>query len=362
MSSLLVLQDGTCFEGESVGTTGSRIGEVILNTAVVGYQEIMTDPANAGKILVFTYPLIGNCGVADGFNESDRGRPTAIAIKEMSNISSNWQAQNDFGHFLAQESLVALTEVDTRTLAVKIRRCGEMLGAVSTGTKSKAELLTELASYKEKPSNDFISDISVKKVTPLNETGTGPLIGILDLGMLRSFTAQIVALGCRILLLPYDIQSQDVKDLKLDGLVISGGPEEDKSLPSVLETVRQLLGVIPILGISTGHEIIARALGAKLNKLKLGHRGVNYPVIAPGSFKGEITAQNHRLVVDEDSLSAIKGIKVNLHNVNDKTIEEMESASLNMLSVQYYPASPGCGEVNGVFLRFLEMIERSKGM
>lgn len=357
MRGILMLEDGSYFEGISIGEAGERIGEVVLNTAVVGYQEIMTDPANAGKILVFTYPLIGNYGVAKKFYESRRCWIEALIIKEESKIHSNWQAEDSFNNFLKEERLIAISEVDTRTLAVKIRDSGQMVGIVSSKEAKIGNLLKKLKEDKKDIRRDFIKNISVKKITEIKGNTSGPKIAILDLGVLNSFVEQLKTLGCDLTLLPYNTDADKILELNLDGLIISNGPEEDEAISGIVEVVKKLIGKIPLLGISLGHEIISLALGGRLRKLKLGHRGVNYPVKSPSSYKGDITVQNHSFVVDEESIKGRDDINITLRNVNDDSIEEMESGPLKFISTQYYPVSPGFDEVNGVFKRFLELIK-----
>ena len=205
---------------------------------------------------------------------------------------------------------------------------------------------------------DFIRNISVKAITEVNGNSSGPKIAVIDLGFLNSFVKQLKDLGCKVTLLPYDTDADRVLELSPDGLIISNGPEEDGAIPGVVETVKELLGKVPILGISVGHEIICLALGGKLRKMKVGHRGVNYPVKSPSSYKGDITVQNHSYVVDEYSIKGRDDIEITLHNVNDGSVEEMESKALRLISVQYYPVSPGFDEINEVFTRFLDMIEK----
>jgi len=366
MRGILALEDGSYFEGISIGVAGERIGEVVLHTAVVGYQEIMTDPANAGKILVFTYPLIGNYGIAKKFSESKKCWIEALVIKEESRMYSNWQAEDSLNNFLKKEGVVTIGEVDTRTLAVKIRDKGEILGIVSTlvpfnhaGAKTKiGELIEQVKGYKKQWKRNFIRDISVKKITEIKENPSGPRIAIMDLGLLNSFIKQLKNLGCNLTLLPYNTSAEKILELNPDGLIISNGPEEDEAINGIVGEVRKLVGKIPILAISLGHEIICLALAGKLKKLKVGHHGVNYPVKAPSSHRGEITVQNHSFVVDEESLSGREDIAITLRNLNDNSIEEIESTSLRFISTQYYPASPGFDEVNGVFKRFLKMVSR----
>lgn len=355
MKAMLVLEDGSSFEGISTGISGERVGEVVLNTAVVGYQEMITDPAYAGKILVLTYPLIGNYGVAKKFKESSKCWISGLVIKEPSRIYSNWQAEGSFTDFLKEEGVVAISDIDTRTVAVTIRDKGEMLGIISTKNSAKEDLLKKLKNYKDTQKRDFIKDISVDKITDIKSSRSGSDIAILDIGVTNSIIAQLKTSGCSIKLLPYRTSAGDIIKMRPDGLVISNGPENDAAMPAMAQTVKEILGKIPMLGISTGHEIIALAIGAKINKMKIGHHGVNYPIKPLNSFKGDITVQNHSYVVDADSLKSKKGVTVTAVNVNDSSVEAMESKALKFISVQYCPASPGFDEVNQIFGRFLGM-------
>lgn len=363
MKSGLMLENGSFYEGVPIGKKGDRAGEIIMNTAVVGYQEMMTDPANAGKILVFTYPLIGNYGISDNFYESSRCWLAGLIIKEPSRIYSNWQARGSFGDFLAKEEVIAVSEVDTRTLAVEIRDNGQMAGVISsTGAGSAKELLEKAKEYGRTGKIDFIKDISVKKVTEVAKSLPGPDIAVLDLGMQNSFIKQLKRLGCNITLFPYLADADGILSARPDGLILSNGPEDDRSAPQIVETVRKLTGKLPIMGISTGHEILGLACGAKLVKMKAGHRGVNYPIKGdePDSYTGDITVQNHSFVIDDETIKGKDDIAITARNINDHTIEAMESKNLKFISVQYYPASPGFDEVNKAFLRFLKMMPRKK--
>jgi carbamoyl-phosphate synthase small subunit len=356
MKATLLLENGTCYYGVTAGVPGETIGEVIVNTAVVGYQEMMTDPANAGKILVFTYPLIGNYGTAKKFNESKKCWVSAIVMKEKTRICSNFQSEDTFDSFLQKENVVAITDVDTRTLTVDIRDNGQMLGIVSTGETNKTKLLKKIAEFKQTNKQGHIKHISVKEPKEISKELPGQKIGILDLGITNSLLAQLKNLQCNVTLLPYNTTADQILQLNLDGLIISSGPEEDVSLPEIIATVKQLIGKLPMFGISTGHEILCVALGGKLKKLSMGHHGVNYPVKPDSSLKGDITVQNHSYTVDEDSIKHLTDIKVSLRNINDGTVEEITSDKLKLVSVQYVPASPGFDEINGAFTRFIKLL------
>ncbi|PIP21131.1 MAG: carbamoyl phosphate synthase small subunit [Candidatus Omnitrophica bacterium CG23_combo_of_CG06-09_8_20_14_all_40_11] len=360
MKAILMLEDGKSFAGEGLGVEGEKIGELILNTAVVGYQEMMTDPANGGKILILTYPLIGNYGVAPKFNESKNVWLAGLAIKEKTRIFSNWQAKSSFDDFIKEQNLVTISEVDTRTLAVHLRQKGEILGIISTKNFEVKELLAKINDFKKKPAESLLPKISVSKPLHRGKEKAKYKIAVLDLGITNSIIRQLETLGCAITLLPYNTPSQEILRTKPKGLIISNGPEEDAGLKEVVNNIKPLINKLPILGISTGHQILAQALGAKITKLKLGHRGVNYPIHNPATYKGEITVQNHAYVVDTDSLNKIKEIKITGYNLNDRTVEEIESKKLKIIGTQYYPASPGFNEASDVFKRYIKMLGRSK--
>jgi len=358
MKATLILEDGHEFKGEALGVLGERIGPVILNTAVVGYQEMLTDPANAGKILVLTYPLIGNYGIAPKFNESSRCWLSGLVIKEKSKIYSNWQAKSSFDKFIKEQRLLVLSEADTRTLAVHLRNKGEMLGIISTNHANPKELLAKIEAFrKNEHKESYLSKISVNRPTLRRKAGAKYKLAILDLGITNSIIKQLENLGCALQIFPYHTKPQEILRSQAQGLIISNGPEDDPGLKEVISNVKELINKIPMLGISTGHQVLASALGAKIAKMKLGHRGLNYPMYHPGSYKAEITVQNHSSVVDADSLRKIKPIKVTGYNLNDHTTEEMESKKLKLIGVQYYPMSPGFDEINDVFKRFLKMLK-----
>lgn len=357
MRATLMLEDGKSFSGEALNS-GEGIGEVILNTAVVGYQEMMTDPANANKILVLTYPLIGNYGVAPKFNESKKVWLSGLVIKEKSRIYSNWQAKDSFDNFVKGHKLLTISEVDTRSLAVHLRQKGEMFGIISTNTFASKELLAKIDALRKKSAVSSLPKISVSKPMHLGKTKKSRRIAILDLGITHSIIRQLETLGLSLTIMPYNATAKEILRLKPKGLLISSGPEEDIGLDEAANNIKDLIGRLPILGISTGHQLLARVLGAKLVKMKLGHHGVNYPMYNPASYKGEITVQNHSYAVDVDSLNKIKHIKITGYNLNDRTVEEMESKKLRFISTQYVPASPGFNEVNEVFNRFIRILTK----
>jgi carbamoyl-phosphate synthase small subunit len=334
---------------------------MILNTAVVGYQEMMTEPANYGKILVLTYPLIGNYGIAPKFNESKKVWLSGMVIKEKTNIYSNWQAKSSFDEFIAENKLLTIHKVDTRTLTVHLRQKGQILGIISTECFDLKELSVKIQSFRRAKVESALPEISVEKITVLNKAKPGAKkIAILDLGVTNSLIRQLQTLGTGLTLLPYNTPAEEILRLKFQGLIISNGPEQDTGLAAVAENVKKIIGKIPVLGISCGHQVLALGIGAKITKMKLGHRGVNYPINKPASYKGEITTQNHSYTVDNESLAKIKNVKVTEYNLNDRTVEEIESKKMRFIGAQYVTSSPGFDEINPAFHRFVKMLERSK--
>ena len=352
MKAILALENGSVYEGRSIGVEGERSGWVTFYTGIVGYQEMMTNPANAGKMIIMTYPLIGNYGAAKKFMESKKCWIEGMFIKEKSRIVSNWQSEEDFGDFLKRKKVLAMEGVDTRTLMVELRENGEQFGIFSTMDFNPLNLKRKIKKAKnEEP--DFIKKISVKEITDLSYQGLKT--AILDIGVTNSLIIQLKSLGCRIKLLPYNIKYSELLKLSPKCLIISDGPERDKTLPIVVNTVKQLLGKIPMFGLGTGCQVLALAMGAKIDRMRLGHHGLNYPVLRPNSLNGEITAQNHSYKIDEDSLKG-KNVEITWRNVNDQSVEGIRNRKLKVFGCQFYPASPGPGEANPVLKEFIDSV------
>lgn len=354
MRAILMLEDGKSFEGVA-DHQAEAVGEVIFNTAVVGYQEMMTDPANFGKILVLTYPLIGNYGCAPKFNESRNVWLAGMVIKEKTNIFSNWQAKSSLDDFVKEHKLPLIREIDTRTLAVHLRRKGQMLGVISSSCFDEKKLLAKIEEFKKIKKPSALPKISVDK-QKITGNKKGRKVALLDLGVTNGIVKQLENLGLAVALLPYNTTAQEILAIKSKGLIISAGPEEDVGLSEVVTNIKPLLGKIPMLGISAGHQVLAKALGAKINKMKLGHHGVNYPMKNPDACKGEITVQNHTLVVDSNSLKKIKDVKITGYNLNDNTVEEMESRKKKIIGIQYCPVAPGFNEINPILKKFIKLL------
>jgi carbamoyl-phosphate synthase small subunit len=354
MKAILFLEDGKSFQAES-DLDLECLGEVIINTAVVGYQEMLTDPANAGKILVFTYPLIGNYGCAPQFNESAKVWVAGLVMKEKSKIYSNWQAKSSLDDFLKKQKKSAAYNLDTRTLTVHLREKGTLIGIISTREFDPKKLLEKVNKFKQQPVKTWLTEVSAQKLHSLGKA-KGKKIAVLDLGVTSSLIKQLEALGFSLKIFPYNASAKQILAIKPKGLVLSSGPENDCGLTAVAQNIKPLIGKLPILGVATGCQVLATVLGAQLTRLKLGHRGVNYPMARAGTFKGEITVQNHGYVIDNNSLRKIKEVKVTAYNLNDHTIEEIESKKLKLIAIAYNPVSAGFNQVNPILIKFSKLL------
>jgi carbamoyl-phosphate synthase small subunit len=354
MKAILFLDDGKSFNGES-SLEAECLGEVIINTAVVGYQEMITDPANAGKILVFTYPLIGNYGCAPKFSESAKVWIAGLVMKEKSRIYSNWQAKMSLDDFIKTHKKPAIFNLDTRTLTVHLREKGPLTGIISTLEFDPQKLLDKIKKFKREPKKSWLPEVSIPKLHSLG-SAKGKKIAVLDLGITSGLIKQLEVLGFCLKVFPYNASLKQILAIKPKGLVLSSGPENDCGLETVAQNIKPLIGKLPILGVATGGQVLAMALGAQLIRLKLGHRGVNYPLARPGTFKGEITVQNHGYVIDNNSLRKIKAIKVSAYNLNDQTIEEIESKRLKIIATAYNLVSAGFNEPNSILIKFSKLL------
>jgi len=354
MKAILFLEDGKSFNGES-DLGAECLGEVIINTAVVGYQEMITDPANAEKILVFTYPLIGNYGCAPKFSESSKVWVSGLVMKEKSKMYSNWQAKSSLDDFLKTHKKSAIYNLDTRTLTVHLREKWPLVGIISTLEFEPKKLLDKINKFKQQPIKTLLPEVSVQKLYSLGKA-KGKRIAVLDLGATRGLIRQLETLGFSLKVFPYNASAKQILAIKPKGLVLSSGPENDCGLATVAQNIKPLIGKLPMLGVATGCQVLATALGAQLVRLKLGHRGVNYPIARPGTFKGEITVQNHGYVIDNNSLRKTKEIKVTAYNLNDHTIEEIESKKLKIIAVAYNPVSAGFNQANAILIKFSKIL------
>jgi len=369
MKAYLALEDGVVFEGEGFGADGEVFGEVVFNTSLAGYQEILTDPSYKGQIVTMTYPLIGNYGINADDEESEKPWVEGFIIKELSPVVSNYRSQMSLDEYLKKNNKLGIQGIDTRKLVKHLRDYGAKKGVLSTLDHDKESLIR-----KAKESSSLVGRDLVREVTCLKpyvyekglvsgfEWGGKPRTEIFDIvavdsGIKRNILRKLNQHGFRVTVVPASASVEEILDYKPRGLFLSNGPGDPSAVPYLVETVRQLIGKLPIFGICFGHQILGQALGGKTSKLKFGHRGGNHPVMDLLTRKIEITSQNHGFVVDIDSLDS-RDVEVTHINLNDKTLEGLQHKKLPMFSVQYHPEnSPGPHDSDYLFDRFYEMVK-----
>lgn len=358
--AILVLKDGTTYEGTSIGADGTTYGEAVFSTCMTGYQEMLTDPSFAGQLLTLTYPLIGNYGVAPEDFESKQVQVQGFIVKELCEVPSNWRVAGTLQDFLAGHRVVGIQGIDTRSLTKHLRVCGVMMGAIST-EYSREELLEQLNNSPYYGSIDFVKKVSAKKPYIWRGSRGGrpkANIALVDLGVKYNIMRSASELGCRISVFPCDATAEQILASNPDGVVFSPGPGDPALLDYALETVKGVIGKKPILGICLGHQLIGRAFGSKTFKLKFGHRGGNHPVKDLETGRVYITSQNHGYAVDPDGLK--DGAEVAHINMNDGTVEGLKHRDYPIFSIQYHPeASPGPMDSKYLFKQFLKMIKNS---
>lgn len=367
MARHLVLEDGSVFSGEPLGADVEVFGEVVFNTGMTGYQEILTDPSYAGQIVLLTYPLIGNYGLNQDDFESDRVQPVGLIVHEAAEYPSNWRARWSLDAFLKERGVPGLQRVDTRALTLRLRSAGVAMGAM-TDVNPEAALarLRQVPRYGERV---FVEEVSTPAPYAWGIEGKEPVdapgrsydrkLVVLDLGVKANILRRFAAEGCRLIVLPHSSKAHEVLGWKPDGVVISPGPGDPRHLRGVMETVADLLGKVPLFGICLGNQMLAHAVGGSTYKLKFGHRGSNHPVQDLASRKVTITSQNHGYAVDEASLVGT-GAEVTHRNLNDGTVEGIRIEKRSAYSIQYHPeAAPGPWDSRPWFSDFLSRIGRA---
>ncbi|MFC1510948.1 glutamine-hydrolyzing carbamoyl-phosphate synthase small subunit [Candidatus Margulisiibacteriota bacterium] len=323
MKAVLVLEDGTTFEGASFGAEGEVAGEVIFNTQVVGFQEIMTDPAYRGKIIGIGYPHVGNVGINDKSFESDQAQASAFVIKEYSRVYSNWQAKGSLEDYMKKNKVIGIEGIDTQALTVHIRDNGEMKGVVSTKDFSKNSLVGKAKAY------DKSQIPSTKSQTiPKSQSSKSKTI-IIDLGVNNSTLGKFP--GARVV--ASDTSAEKILAKEPEQVVISSGPVDPTKLAKTIDEVKKLVGKVPIYGIQNGACILAQALGCTVSRMKVGHHGANLPVVDPNTGVGDISVQNHSYGIDKLS----ENVKVVHVNLNDKTVEKIQSRDGSCVATLYFP-------------------------
>jgi len=356
--ALLVLEDGKLFKGESLGAKGETAGEVVFNTSMTGYQEILTDPSYKGQIVTMTYPLIGNYGVNPEDFESSRIWAEGFIVREDSRIFSNWRAKESLGDFLREYGIVGIQGIDTRALTRHIRLQGAMKGVISTIDDDLDSLIEKAKTCPGVIGRDLVKEVSCKKDYWWKEEGELEVV-VLDCGVKYNILRELSFNGCRVRVVPAKTSAEEILELRPDGLLLSNGPGDPSAVPYVAKTVKTLLDKLPIFGICLGHQILGIALGGKTYKLKFGHHGANHPVKDLNTGKIAITVQNHGFCLDIDSLpSEVELTHINLY---DQTLEGIEHKYLPLFSVQFHPeASPGPHDVKYLFKKFVKLMQDFK--
>lgn len=365
----LALDDGRIFEGSNFGAEGEAAGEVVFNTSLTGYQEILTDPSYNGQIVAMTCPEIGNCGVNPEDMESESPRLKGFVVREYWDVPSNWRSRESLGDFLAKHGIIGIQGIDTRELTKIIRTEGSMKGIVSTLEDDPATLVEKVRSSPGISGRDLVTEVSCPNPYSWEE-GTGKWsaagegvprpekrfrVAVYDFGIKRNILRKLFDLGCDATVFPSKTDPDDLLSWNPDGIFLSNGPGDPAAVEYAAKNVRKLIGKKPVFGICLGHQIMSLALGGKTFKLKFGHRGGNQPVKNLETGKVEITSQNHGFAVDPDSLKG--GATVSHLNLNDHTVEGLKHSEYPLACVQYHPeASPGPHDSSYLFGKFIEMM------
>jgi carbamoyl-phosphate synthase small subunit len=372
VKAILALADGKVFHGKAFGAPGEFTGEVVFNTSMTGYQEILTDPSYAGEIVTMTYPLIGNYGINLEDVESVRPHLAGFVVKECSDFPSNWRSKMSLDAYLKENGIIGIQGVDTRALVRHIRDKGAQTGIISSIDLDPVRLVEKARSAPSIVGLDLVKEVTCRDPYHWTEGPWNLASGYqaagkparfkvvaYDFGIKRNILRNLVASGCDVTVVPADTPAEKVLALNPDGIFLSNGPGDPEPIRYAQENIRKLLGKKPIFGICLGHQLLSIALGGKTYKLKFGHRGGNQPVRRGDGHEVEITAQNHGFAVDADS---IQDEAVLTHvNLNDNTVEGLTHKRLPAFSVQYHPeASPGPHDARYLFERFIEMMEKEK--
>jgi carbamoyl-phosphate synthase small subunit len=369
--AILALEDGTVFEGKSFGARKDKLGEVVFNTAITGYQEIFTDPSYSGQIVVLTNPQIGNYGANRADLEAARPYIEGLIVREFSSIASNWRSEENADQFLAESGVPVAAEIDTRALVRHLRTRGVMRGILAAGGGDRAELIERARRSPSMTGLDLATRVStsvsygwdkpVERCSPSEPVPAqvAPWCHVVayDYGIKRNILRRLVQVGARVTVVPALTSAEDVLALGPDGVFLSNGPGDPEPLQYQAQQVRKLIGKKPVFGICLGHQILGLALGGKTYKLKFGHRGANHPVLNKVTQKVEITSHNHGFAVDPDSLNQNE-VELTHINLNDQTLEGFRHRSEPVFCVQYHPeAAPGPHDSHYLFDDFMKMIK-----
>jgi len=381
-AALILFEDGRKFHGTSFGAEGEATAEMVFNTSMTGYQEILTDPSYCGQFVCMTYPLIGNYGINEDDHESRKPFLSGMIVKEASNVVSNFRATSSLQDFMKKHHLIGMEGVDTRAITKHIRETGAMKAIISTKDFDKDSLLKKLQAAPDMEGRDLVKSVTIDEAYQWNENAfvqsskfkvqsstpsanleprTSNLerfkVALLDCGVKYNIPRELSRLGCDVTVFPATTSATEILNGKFDGLMVSNGPGDPAAVSYVVSTLKQLIGKLPIFGICLGHQMLGLALGGKTYKLKFGHHGGNHPVKDLETGKIDITSQNHGFCVDVNSLKG--DVEATHINLNDQTAEGLRHKKYPLFSVQYHPeAAPGPQDANHLFERFITMMEK----
>ena len=367
--ALLVLADGTAYPGFSFGALGTTIGEVVFNTGMTGYQEVLTDPSYSGQMVTFTYPELGNTGVNGDDEESDRPHVKGVIARNICQRPSNWRSSQSLPDYLKHHNVIGIYGIDTRSLTRKLRSSGAMNGAISTEILDPADLVLQVQAAPSMAGLNLVKAVTTNRTYEWTEptealwefsdsaakSSTVPqkfTVVALDFGIKRNILKRLASYGCRVIVVPADTSAEEILSHNPDGIFLSNGPGDPAAVMEGIATTRSLLDSgKPIFGICMGHQVLGLALGAETFKLKFGHRGLNHP--AGLTEKIEITSQNHGFAIEPESL-ALDRLEITHLNLNDRTVAGLKHKTLPIFSVQYHPeASPGPHDADYLFEQFI---------
>ncbi|MGI8927766.1 MAG: glutamine-hydrolyzing carbamoyl-phosphate synthase small subunit [Tepidiformaceae bacterium] len=353
-----MLAGGSTFVGTPAGASAPADGEVVFNTSMTGYQEMLTDPSYAGQLLVLTYPMIGNYGVDERVEESARVQPAGLVVREVAAFASHLRSTGTLAGYLRERGVVAIAGVDTRAITRRIRRHGVMPGTITTDETAE-QALARLQSLPGYDGINWVATVTAERAYDW-EGGGAQRVALLDGGVKRNIMRSLAARGCAVRVFPASATAGELLAARPDGVVLSPGPGDPRLLESMVAETRRLIGKVPVLGICLGHQVVAQALGAGTFKLPFGHRGGNHPVQDIVSGRVTITAQNHGYAVDPDGLTS--AAYVSHLNLNDQTVEGIAMRTEPLLTIQYHSeACPGPLDNTSIFDRFVEMMVPVRG-